>query len=322
METITIANPRHEVQYIMEEEIMFYGNINARKQIEEYLSYQNNCNLTLYGPKGVGKHLLAHKIAQNLLKCAPEKLFMHPDFMEITPINGVISVEQIKVLQSRACYIPSVASTKLFIVDDANTMTHAAQNKLLKLLEDKNDTNMFIFIAHQPLLETVLSRTITIKFKKISDGEMKNLLFSKGETDFNTYIPLCNGSISPYYLYRDSEFAEIMKKILSYFSSMKEKNEILYLLHLMKEKDKDNIYEQYQQHLEPLFNLLERLFYELFLYKNNLIKDGIINYEKMDKFYSKNQVILIFGKIREHSSKYIQKNYSKNNFFELITVLL
>ena len=75
-----------------------------------------------------------------------------------------IYVEQVREIVSSAVILPNEAEKKVYIIRDAGTMNAAAQNALLKILEEPPVFDAFILIADNAgqLLETVRSRCVTL----------------------------------------------------------------------------------------------------------------------------------------------------------------
>lgn len=86
----------------------------------------------------------------------------HPDVRrtEPPPDKQEISVDQIRALRSDAYIRPNEGRRKVYIVDPADAMNPAAQNTLLKVLEEGPAYAAFLLPAERPgrLLDTVRSR--------------------------------------------------------------------------------------------------------------------------------------------------------------------
>lgn len=86
----------------------------------------------------------------------------HPDVSRTTlpPDKSEIVVDQIRALRADAYIRPNEGRRKVFILDPADAMNPAAQNALLKVLEEGPAYAAFLLSAGQPgrLLETVRSR--------------------------------------------------------------------------------------------------------------------------------------------------------------------
>lgn len=86
----------------------------------------------------------------------------HPDVVYTAPApdKREIAVDQIRALRSDAYIRPNEGRRKVYVIDPADAMNPAAQNALLKVLEDGPAYAAFLLLADQPgmLLDTVRSR--------------------------------------------------------------------------------------------------------------------------------------------------------------------
>lgn len=87
---------------------------------------------------------------------------IHPDVVMVGPEEGKtdIRVDQIRALRTDAYVFPNEAARKVYVIDPACAMNPAAQNALLKVLEEGPDYAAFLLLAEIPgaLLTTVRSR--------------------------------------------------------------------------------------------------------------------------------------------------------------------
>ena len=131
------------------------------------------------GPKGSGLHTLAASLVTQsgtLLST-------------VTPVRKTptslpsISVEQIRSLYEQAR--TRLNGPHFIVIDDADTMNHSAQNALLKLLEEPNETIHFILTTHsvEKLLPTIRSRVRHFAVPPISQQASSELLKSLGVHD-------------------------------------------------------------------------------------------------------------------------------------------
>jgi len=105
----------------------------------------------------------------------------HPDVRWIFPNDetGSIKIEDIRALQYQVSLKPYEGRYKIYIIVDADTMTEAASNCLLKTLEEPQGETLLILTSSNTkmLLPTILSRCQVIKFPKSSgreEGTSKN----------------------------------------------------------------------------------------------------------------------------------------------------
>jgi DNA polymerase-3 subunit delta' len=148
-------------------------------------------SLIFSGPAGSGKRLTAIALAQavNCLQgsefkvqgsgfagfdacgtcaiCTRIAKGVHPDVLIVEPGDtGAIKIDQIRDAVERAAYRPFEGRNRVVIVDDADTLVVAAQNALLKTLEEPPPSSIFILVTARPdvLLPTVRSRCIRLTF--------------------------------------------------------------------------------------------------------------------------------------------------------------
>lgn len=147
------------------------------------------------GPESVGKFLLAKILAQTLISgtsttailrnmAVNEKVDQMIDLFIAEPKReekkGIIKEKDIKIEQIREAQkflltYPVRGKYKILIINNAQRMTEAAQNSLLKILEEPNSTSIIILVAHEPekILPTLRSRCQKINFNLVEDEEMK-----------------------------------------------------------------------------------------------------------------------------------------------------
>ena len=118
----------------------------------------------------------------------------NPDFSIIVPDGKSIKIEQIRDLQARILEKPISSNKKVYIIDDADTMTEESQNCLLKTLEEPPEYAMIILIASNEnrMLQTIKSRCVIIRFEDLTNEEISQIL----HTNDQDVIRLCEGSVA------------------------------------------------------------------------------------------------------------------------------
>jgi len=144
-----------------------------------------------HGPAGVGKTTLARAFAGALLceaaegdscgRCSVCRRVTNgqlPDFFSLDPSGKNIKVEQIRELQKKAQLKPYEAAKKIYLINQAETMTTEAANCLLKILEEPPKETVFLLIAINPysLLPTILSRCQSIPLSRVPLVEISEML--------------------------------------------------------------------------------------------------------------------------------------------------
>ena len=103
--------------------------------------------------------------------CRKAEKGIHPDILTVERLTDdkgkprrEIYVEQIRDIVADAVVVPNEAERKVYIIRFADSMNAAAQNALLKILEEPPRFVSFILVAASPaaLLETVRSRCVTL----------------------------------------------------------------------------------------------------------------------------------------------------------------
>ena len=138
-------------------------------------------SLVFAGPDGIGKRLTALATAQALNcpnrpettagpgidacgvcpTCARIARGVHPDVLLVEPgETGSIKIDSVRDIIDRAAYRPFEGRRRVVIIDEADALVAAAQNALLKTLEEPPPSSVFMLITSRPdmLLPTVRSR--------------------------------------------------------------------------------------------------------------------------------------------------------------------
>jgi len=142
----------------------FWGNMSAYRHLENYLKQKHPSPLILTGKQGLGKQMAALTLASALLNCPEEELVRNRDFLLIDKGKEPIKVEDILGLLEQSSFT-SLGTRKVYLICHAEKMNIQAQNKLLKLLEDRNLRNIVLLVCEQDTLpDTIKSRCVTITF--------------------------------------------------------------------------------------------------------------------------------------------------------------
>jgi len=155
-------------------------------------------SLLLAGPAGVGKRRVATAVAAavNCLQprqsaeherdacgecaaCRKIERGVHPDVILVEPGDtGTIKIEQVRDVIDRAGYRPFEGRRRAVIIDEADATVPAAQNALLKTLEEPPSASIFLLVSSLPdaLLPTVRSRCPRLRFGPLSAAEVAAVL--------------------------------------------------------------------------------------------------------------------------------------------------
>lgn len=159
-------------------------------------------SVLLTGPAGVGKRLLATAIAQALNCGSPRRhgsdlavdgcgscsacrrivRGAYPDVLILAAgEGGSITIDQVRVAIEQVGYRPFEGRRRVIIVDDADLLVPAAQNALLKTLEEPPSSSQFVLVSARPdmLLDTVRSRCPRLRLGQLGVDEIAGILTSR-----------------------------------------------------------------------------------------------------------------------------------------------
>ena len=198
--------------------------------------------LILSGEDGMGKMMLARAYAMSLLcengngcgTCRSCKQFLtdnHPDVIYVGHEKPAsIGVDDVRdQLVSSAQYPPYQGDRKIYIVDEAEKMTPQAQNALLKTIEEPPSYMMIMLLAshEESLLQTILSRCITLQLKPVPDSIIIQFLIDKFGADERTAgaaAALARGNPGrAIALFQSEEFTNMHAKTIELLKSIPDK---------------------------------------------------------------------------------------------------
>ena len=169
------------------------GNDNVKQVLTEIIKTGNISHGYMFvGISGIGKLLFAKEFAKAILcnektgcnnckSCIEFNTSNNPDFQVIEPDENSIKIEQIRLMNTKITEKPIISNKKVYIINNAETMTKEAQNCLLKTLEEPPEYAVIILIGtnENMFLNTIKSRCIRINFNKINDDDLKRILLEK-----------------------------------------------------------------------------------------------------------------------------------------------
>ena len=212
-----------------------FENIVGHEKQKEILtkSIENNSISHAYlflGQEGIGKFKLACEFAKKILDT--DNLKSNPDFKIIKKREDKkdIVVEQIrKELIDDVYIIPATGDRKVYIIDDAQQLNTAAQNTLLKTLEEPPKYITIILVASNlsAFLTTILSRVNQIPFEGISTDILKNYLLNEYNAILDkSILEYVNGSIGKAINIINNNLTQKYKSIDKLYTYIK-KNDII-----------------------------------------------------------------------------------------------
>ncbi len=172
--------------------------------------------LLLEGPASVGKFTAARAIAQALLckqrppgtadacdqcpACIKFENSSHADFHIVNPEGRIIKIDMIRDAEKLVRLRAQEGGAKVLIIRDAHRMNPAAQNALLKTLEEPPDGTHLILTTSRLriVLPTVVSRCQRVPFATVPHAVVVRSLIEKRSMDpiaANLVAGLAQGSL-------------------------------------------------------------------------------------------------------------------------------
>ena len=299
----------------------------TQKVLDNSKNFISGGSFIFSGDKGLGKCLAAKNLAANILDCKVESLDYQADYLYIEPDEGSIKIDQVREISEFISYLPSCASAKIVIIDDANSMTVATQNALLKNLEDGTKYTMFFLVSHEDsLLDTIKSRSKEVLFHPLNKEQLNQ--FFEGQQVNEFALKLCEGRIGFYHMLTDKKYASYLadcKEILTGMENFKQKRELLELFHCMKEKDKELFYDKYDSGLViALFDVIRENYFKSLKSlsgDSSTIRDPLAL--QLSKFYTSTRLVQIVARLSKDIILMGKKGvYNKNDFFDLIKFMV
>lgn len=176
---------------------MNFNGIAGQKVITESLRNAVRSNMIsngyiFSGPEGCGKKLMAlifamavnctgqsgDKPCESCSSCIRTRSGNHPNIETVKPSGLSIKIKQIRQIISDTAKKPFESGYKVIIIENAEKMTHDAQDAFLKTLEEPPANTVFLLLAenHSFLLPTIVSRCQVYQFKPVPAKEMKDFL--------------------------------------------------------------------------------------------------------------------------------------------------
>lgn len=179
-----------------------FSEIVGHEQIKEHLQMAIRDGKPFHayifqGDVGVGKETMARTFAAGLqcpnhgdrpckdcVSCHQMESGNQPDVIWVTRDRASLGVEEIREQLCNTMDIKPFSSPyKIYIVPEAEKMTEAAQNALLKTIEEPPEYGVVLLLTSNisALLPTIQSRCLTLEFRPLSTASVENFLTTQYE---------------------------------------------------------------------------------------------------------------------------------------------
>ncbi len=148
----------------------------------------------LAGPEHVGKTLLATTFLAELLGIPAHQLEQSGVYREVNPEKS-IKIDEMRGLKEHFSHSAFIGTKKAALIVDAHRMTIAAQNALLKTLEEPAGDSVLFLTTSQPeqLLETIHSRCHVLTIALTPREEICTALKKEFDQDLAHFIAHLSG---------------------------------------------------------------------------------------------------------------------------------
>ncbi len=271
------------------------------------------------GIDGVGKTTMAMEFVQALLCTEPQVSHMacghclscrtvktgnHPDVKVLT--KGDKASLGIGEVRSRLVYDaqikPYQSAWKVYIIQDADTMTVEAQNALLKTLEEPPSYVLIILLANnsQKFLPTILSRVITLHFQPLPERTIASWLKDhQGLTEerASLFAGLSRGSLGTAIMLASSEtFGQMREELTGHLESLRtsKPSEILKMA---------DFFNKYKDSQDMIFSLMQVWFRDLLILILEKDEQAVLTKDKTDILkklaleYDADEVMRLFSSV-------------------------
>jgi hypothetical protein len=146
--------------------------------------------LLIVGDPGSGKHTIARALGAKLTE--PAYIF------NIEPTTSLsIGIEAVHDMTTRSKSKASIEQPRVWVINNAGSLTTEAQNAFLKLLEEPPANTYFILTARrsQELLATVVSRVQTTAVISPPDDKIRSHFSGVDPKEINKYIEMFDGRV-------------------------------------------------------------------------------------------------------------------------------
>lgn len=144
------------------------------------------------GEDGIGKMTTAKAFVKALLcesknscgicqSCIQIDSGNHPDVIYVTHEKTGITVDDIRDQVNQSVFVkPYSSDYKVYIIDEADKMNAAAQNALLKTIEEPPAYAVIILLSNnkESFLETIVSRCVVLNFGPLKENQVREYLNS------------------------------------------------------------------------------------------------------------------------------------------------
>ena len=188
----------------------------------------------IHGEEGMGKKLIAAVFAKTLQceehgiapcnkckSCMQSESNNHPDIIWVTHEKASIGVDDIRLQVNGDIQVkPYYSPYKIYIIDEAESLTEQAQNALLKTIEEPPEYAVILLLVSNinVILPTILSRCVQLNLKPVNKQVIKEYLMATNQIpDYaaGVAVDFSGGNVGKSIKYASSdEFGQMKDNVL------------------------------------------------------------------------------------------------------------
>ncbi|NMA83595.1 MAG: DNA polymerase III subunit delta' [Epulopiscium sp.] len=284
------------------------------------------------GEEGMGKRTMVSTMAKTLqcleqksepcnhcISCKAFDSGNHPDVILVQAVKRKsIGVDDIREqIQQDIDIKPYQYKYKIYMIEDADTMTIAAQNALLKTLEEPPLYGIIFLLSsnYQRFLPTILSRCVVLQLKPIAQQQVKQYLMQElmlSEEQAELYSNFAQGNIGKAKkIISDTHFIEKRDQVIQWVERLSQED-LISLFQMQKD------FEPYKDEIQEVLDILYTWYRDLLLVKQ-LGENAYLIHQDQKKILLKQAHVLSYNRIGQalDSIRLAQDQLSKNANFQL-----
>ena len=283
----------------------------------------------IHGDEGIGKKTVVNYILSLMLcndhtacgkcpSCQSHEKGAHPDVVELrrAPDRASLGVDRVREIKADVYTRAVMADYKAVVVYEAHLATVEAQNAMLKMIEEPPERVVFFILCDtlSPILQTILSRSVTIELNPLSNGDLRRIFGSDAE-DYE--LSVCGGNPGRYIkLHDDKDFMSLRDKVVDLFSGIS--GEDAYAPYAIAGE-----FDKIKENKNDIFDIM-LVFARDAYYRKMGLSDNIINKDKLNYIdsFCGNLPAKTCWKIADNIMSAIAEKGKNGNFYMTMTILL
>lgn len=307
----------------------------VKERIDAYLK-NPECGILLVGKHGLGMTDAAFDMAAKLLgngitakelleKPVPDFCTVHPGIKEKDKKGNItykstIGVDELVQIFNLSSLASLSGNKKVVIIPSFEKLTNAAQNRLLKTLEEKSDL-VIIGVCHDlsKVIGTVRSRMASVEFHPLSISVYSSQ-YAGQDMPFLYY--LSSGAIGQVESVRP--VLDTARKVVEAISC-RELDNLFQIFNVWKENDKESFFSVYQKNIPGLISVITAFILETMAYRTNTSDHtdfSAVYIQTAAALYSDEEFCTLLSILSNEAVACKYQSYNKEDFFLFVARLV